>query len=151
GLRVVPLPARRISDSLALGHWAGVEAKYSGRDGPANSSATSTRIADSLMVGCTMLQGDIAYANGTQDYDADPEFVDDLDQAACGLELEHGPDVNLGGGATSVCCLGRPAHLDRSLEPPTGSCHSAHLASRRRLRFLSHCYPSQVTAWVKVA
>ncbi len=61
--------------------------------------------------GRTMLQGDIAYANGTQDYDSDPEFQDDTDLIAWGLELEHTPDLAVGGGALSVFAAYEGIHV----------------------------------------
>lgn len=51
--------------------------------------------------GRTMLQGDLAYANGTQDYDSGSNS-DELDIYAWGVKVEHAPNVQFGSGALSV-------------------------------------------------
>lgn len=61
--------------------------------------------------GRTMLQGDVAYANGTQDYDASSADQDDLDLYAWGAELEHAPDMDIGGGALSLFAAYEGLHL----------------------------------------
>jgi opacity protein-like surface antigen len=59
--------------------------------------------------GRTMLQGELAYGNGTQDLDDGDG--DDLDIYAWGLELEHAPDWNIGAGALSMFAAYEGVHL----------------------------------------
>lgn len=61
--------------------------------------------------GHTMLQGEAAYANGTQDYDGSG---DDLDLYAWGAELEHALNVGIGGGALSLFAAYDGLHLDEA-------------------------------------
>jgi opacity protein-like surface antigen len=61
--------------------------------------------------GRTMLQGDIAFTQGTQDYDEPGDDPDDMDLVAWGLELEHAPDVHLGGGAMSLFAAYQGLHM----------------------------------------
>ena len=62
--------------------------------------------------GHTMLQGDVAYANGTQDYDSDE--AEDLDVYAWGAELEHALNMGIGGGAVSLFAAYDGLHLDEA-------------------------------------
>lgn len=60
--------------------------------------------------GRTMLQGDVAYANGTQDYDNGAN-ADDLDVYAWGVEIEHAPAIRFAGGALSIFGAYEGLHL----------------------------------------
>lgn len=60
--------------------------------------------------GRTMLQGDVAYANGTQDFDEGVD-EDELDVYAWGIEVEHAPDIRFASGALSIFGAYEGLHL----------------------------------------
>lgn len=61
--------------------------------------------------GRTMLQGDLAYAQGTQDFDSSSSAQDDLDIYSWGLELEHAPNIQFASGTLSLFAAYEGLHL----------------------------------------
>ena len=62
--------------------------------------------------GQTMIQGDVAYFDGTQDANDAPAFQNDITGVVWGAEFEHGLSANLGGAAASVFVAYEGIHLD---------------------------------------